>query len=66
MAEFKAFENEFTSIQDKYNKDFSNRISKPMVFERQIEKKKKKVTLENVNTKTITIIGRSGNKIIKK
>lgn len=44
MAEFKAFENEFTNIQDMYNKEFSNRIAKPMVHERQFEKKKKKPT----------------------
>jgi hypothetical protein len=47
-------------------KDYSGRIAKPLYVEKIIEKKKEKKKEVGEKEKCIVVIGRSGNKFIKK
>lgn len=62
IQESKAFDKELTSIMEENRKDFSSRIAKPMYLEKVFDKKKEK----KKDGPFITVIGRSGNKFIKK
>ena len=58
----KAFDKEFNNIMETTRKDYSSRIAKPVFLEKVFDKKKEK----KKEGPTITIIGRSGNKFIRK
>ena len=62
--EVKMFEKELTGIIDTNIKDYSSRIAKSVYLEKNIEKKKEKK--KDPEAKTITIIGRRGNKFVRK
>lgn len=62
LQEVKAFDREFNSIMETNRKDYSSRIAKPVHLEKVFDKKKEK----KKEGPCITIIGRSGNKFIRK
>lgn len=62
MQENKIFEKELTNIMEENRKDYSSRIAKPMYLEKVFEKKRER----KKDGPCITVIGRSGNKFIKK
>ena len=58
----KTFDKEFNSIMETARKDYSSRIAKPVHLEKVFDKKKEK----KKEGACITVIGRSGNKFIRK
>lgn len=59
------FDHEFRSIMTSHIKDLSGKIAKPAFVEKVIERKKDKKKVGEGEQKKI-VIGRSGNKFIKK
>lgn len=62
MQEVKAFDKELTSIVDTNIKDYSSRIAKSVFLEKNFDKKKEK----KKDVPCITVIGRKGNKFVRK
>lgn len=59
------FDSEFLNVMNSHIKDLSDRIAKPAFVEKVIEKKRERKKAGEGEQKK-TIIGRSGNKFVKK
>lgn len=62
VEESKLFEKELTNIMEENRKDYSSRIAKQVHLEKVFDKRKEKKR----EGPTMTVIGRSGLKFIKK
>lgn len=65
VNEAKTFDNEFLNVMSSHIKDLSGRIAKPAFVEKVIERKRERKKVVEGEQKR-TIIGRCGNKFVKK